>query len=76
MALLKARTRAGAMTDSDMQETLSLPQCNQTQIRPLEGHETQCLKGPMSTDMRDEVVQKRYVPTPQRTGARAMAVGT
>ena len=64
MALLKARSGVGAMVESDMRETLSPPTCNQTQIRPSEGHETQCLEGPISTDMRDEVVQKRYVPTP------------
>ena len=30
----------------------------------------------MSTNMRDEVVQKRCVSTQQRMGARSMAVGT
>ena len=34
MALLKARSRVNAITDSDMQETLNPPLCNQTQIRP------------------------------------------
>ena len=76
MALLKARFGAGAMTDFDMQETTSPSLCNQTQIRPLEGHETQCLEGPMSMDIKDEAVQKRCVPTPQQMGAKPMAVGT
>ena len=75
MALLKARSRAGTMANSDMQEMLSLPLCNQTQIRPPESRETQHLEGPMSMDMRDEAVQKRCVPTPQRMGARSMVVG-
>ena len=30
----------------------------------------------MSTDMRDEEVQKRYVPTPRQMVARSMVVGT
>ena len=64
MALLKARSGVGTMADSNMRETLSPPTCNQTQIRPSEGHETQRLEGPISTDMRDEAVQKRCIPTP------------
>ena len=46
------------------------------QIRPLEGHRTQCLGNPMSMEMRDEADQKWYVPTPWWTGARQMVVGT
>ena len=30
----------------------------------------------MSTNMRDQTVQKRCVPTPRQTKARPMAVGT
>ena len=44
--------------------------------QPLEGHRTQCLESPMSTDMKDEAVQKRYIPIPLRMGARPMAIGT
>ena len=68
MTLLKARSRIGAMADSDMREMLSSPPCNQTQIRPPEGHETQHLEGPMFMDTRDEVVQKWCVPTPRQMG--------
>ena len=46
------------------------------QIRPQEGHGTQCLEGPMSTDIRDEADRKRCVPTPQWKKARLIAVGT
>ena len=76
MALLKARSRVNAMTDSDMQEMLILPLCNQMQIKPLEDYVTQHLEGSMSTDMRDEAVQKRCVPTLWQTRAKPMAVGT
>ena len=61
IALLKARSEAGTMTDSGMQEALSPPPCNKTQIRLPEGQKTQCLECPMSTSMRDEAVQKRCV---------------
>ena len=56
------------MTDFDMQETLSPPLCNHTQIKAPEGHDAQPLEGPMSKDIRDEAVQKRCVPTPWRRG--------
>ena len=46
------------------------------QIQLPEDRETQRVEGPMSTNMRDEVVQKRSVPTPWWTEARLMAVGT
>ena len=36
--LLKARFGVGAMSNADMQETLSPPPYYLTQIRPLEGH--------------------------------------
>ena len=55
-ALLKARFRVGAMADYVTQEALSLPPYPLTQIRPLEGHGTQCLGNLMSTNIRDEVV--------------------
>ena len=64
------------MANFDMQEALSLPPYHPMQIKPLEGHETQCLGILMSTDMRAESVQKRCVPTPRRTKARPMTVGT
>ena len=64
------------MANYDMQEALSLPPYHLTQIRPLEGHVTQRLGILMSTNMGDEAVQKRCVPTPRRTGARLMVVGT
>ena len=38
--LLIARSRVGAIADSDMQETMSPPPYYKTQIRPLEGHGT------------------------------------
>ena len=74
--LLKARSGVGAMANFNMQETLSPPPYYMTQIRPLEGHGIHHLGSPMSIDMRDEAVKKRCVPTPRRTGARSMVVGT
>ena len=74
--LLKARSRVGAMTNSDRQEALSPPPHHLTQIRTLEVHGTQHLGNPMSMNMRDESVRKRCVPTLRQTGARPMAVGT
>ena len=56
MTLLMARSGLGAMANSDMQETLSAPPYYLMQIKTLEGHGTQCLGSPMSTNMRDEVV--------------------
>ena len=63
------------MAKSNMQKVLSLPLYHLTQIRPLEGHGIQRLGNPMSTDIRDEVVHKRCVPTPRWTGTRPMAMG-
>ena len=76
MALLKVRPGASATANSNMQETSSLPPCNQMCIKPLESHETQHLEGPMSMDTRVEVVQKKCAPTLWRTGTRPMVVGT
>ena len=70
--LLKVRSRVGAMADSDMKDTLSAPLYYLTQIRPPEGHGTQHIEGLMVVDMREEAVQKRYVPTPWWTGAMVM----
>ena len=64
------------MANSDMQEALSPLSYHLTQIRPLEGHETQCLGSPRSINMRDEVVQKRCVPTPRPMRVKPMAIGT
>ena len=77
MDLLKARSRVGAMANSNMQETLS-PHLYYltTQLRPLEGCGTQHSESPMSIDMRDEAVRKRCIPIPPQTRAKLMAVGT
>ena len=75
-ALLKARSGITAMANSDMQEALSPPPYHLTQIRPLEGHETQCLGSHMSTNMRDEAIQKTCVTTPRQMRAKPMVVGT
>ena len=64
------------MANFDTQEALSPPPYHLMQIRHLEGHGIQCLKNPMSTNIGDEAVQKRCVPTPRQTRARLMAVGT
>ena len=64
-ALLKTRSGVGAMANSDTQEALSPPPYHLIQIKPPEGHGTQCLGNPMFADMRNEAVQKRCVPTPR-----------
>ena len=56
------------MADYDIQDTLSAPLYYQIQIRLAEGHGTQCLEGPMSTNMRNEAVHNRYVPHHDRWG--------
>ena len=55
-ALLKARFGVGAMANSDTQGALSPPPYPLTQIRPIEGHVTQCPGNPMSVNMRDEAI--------------------
>ena len=67
-ALLKARSRVGAMANSNMQETLSPPMYYQTQIRPLEGHRTQWLGSPMCTGMREKQFKRGVCPPHGRWG--------